>query len=50
MEAVVGNAHGKSFENIYKALGNNPELGVSEVRVEELLKRHGRNEFKGKRE
>lgn len=47
MEVVADNAHGKSFEDVCKALGSDPELGVSEARAGELLKRHGRNELKG---
>ncbi|KAG0624727.1 hypothetical protein M758_3G269600 [Ceratodon purpureus] len=47
MEAVSGDAHGRSFEEVCKALGTNLDSGISEARATELLKKHGRNELKG---
>ncbi|NP_001413487.1 sodium/potassium exporting P-type ATPase 1 [Physcomitrium patens] len=41
------NWHAQSVESVSKALGTNPNLGVSDGRSAELLKQHGYNELKG---
>lgn len=47
VDAVAGDAHGRSVEDVCAALGSNLELGLTEARASALLKQHGRNELKG---
>lgn len=47
MEAGSGDAHGRAFEDVCKALGSDLDRGISNADAAKLLKKYGRNELRG---